>query len=112
MVTIYDGKIIGFLSADVDRATIRISNLFALNFTDDSEQFAACMAIMFKRWINEFTSICWTTIVGSMTEKVFDKIAEEFGGRIVGVKHRTGINLANEICDVKMYQVPGKRKIS
>jgi len=111
IVAIVGGKIVGFLAADISRATCHISQLYAINFTNNAEGFTECMAFLFKRWLKEFTSIVWTVVVGSRTERVYNKICKEFGGTIIGITKRTGINLSQEICDIKKYQVMGKKKI-
>jgi len=111
VVAMLEEKIVGFMRANYCRPTACVSNLYILNFTDNAEEFAACMALMFKKLIKENASVNWTCIVGSSTEKIYDKICKEFGGNIVGIQKGTAINLSKEIRDLKMYQVPGKKKI-
>lgn len=106
MASVKDDKVIGFLSAEINRNIYAVDTLGCAHFIEDSKNtFAADIVAFIKSLVYEhkFRKINWAVIKGNPVEKHYDRICKKMGGRIVGVK-RYDVFIRGEYYDRKMYE--------
>jgi hypothetical protein len=111
-VVLCEKEVVGYLSASINRETDSISQLFIVDFTDRSEEFAQAMSLFFHSFLLRFKKITFSVVVGNSTEKFYDKLVDfpEFNGRIVGV-FKNDVKLSDgKLYDQKWYEF-SKEKI-
>jgi hypothetical protein len=99
--------VIGYLSADIDRCSNKISNIGAVNFGNVNIIFAKD----FYQFISElftkhkFRKVEWYVVVGNPAERLYDKIIFKYGGRVIGVRRDSVITADGRIRDEKEYEL-------
>lgn len=51
------------------------------------------------------TKINFSILIGNKAEKLYDNFIKKFNGMAVGTYKNHATNLANEVCDVKLYEL-------
>jgi hypothetical protein len=108
------GNVIGYIAYDVDRNTRNVSGLSALNFSENKVVFGRdllqAMKDVFEKY--RFRKIEFSVICGNPIERSYDRLAEKFGGRIVGIKTDHCRLIDGKYYDLKLYEVmnPNRRK--
>lgn len=102
----YD-NILGFLRADIDRCSDKVSNIGVINFGDISYTFSKDLYIFLDSLFSKysFRKIEWTVLIGNPAEKMYDKLVKKYGGRIVGTREKSAMLENGEYCDVKIYEI-------
>ena len=102
-----EDNVIGYLAADIDRYTYKVSNIGAINFGDVSITFSMdlyqFLTELFTK--HKFRKIEWFVIVGNPAEKLYDKIIAKYGGRIIGIRREATITADGTIRDEKEYEI-------
>lgn len=102
-------KILGFLSASIDRKAHKIDQLYLRGFDTDSKNFTFMIDILnfTKNLFSEygFRKIEFSVVVGNPAEKYFDKLVKKNGGRIVGILKKSVRLMDGRLYDYKMYEI-------
>ena len=102
-------NIVGSITATHYLRTNKVSDFTMLNFLKKpSMTYAKDMYEFISTYIFEKLKVHkanWLTVIGSPYEKFSDKIAENLGGRVVGIYRDEMTNAAGELCDVKGYEL-------
>ena len=101
------GEVIGFFSYEINSSTRVADRFSAINFSNDKVTFGMDLRtviddvfVKFGFSVLEFEVIC-----GNPIEKAYDRIAKKMGGRILCTKAKRALDLAGNICDVKVYEI-------
>jgi len=107
MVSLDDGKVGGFFSANINRETDTAYNLNIINFNDRNPVFTADLFDFFILLFTQFgiERIVWDVIVGNPAESFYDRIAENYGGRVVGFFRNEARLYDGRLYDVKYYEM-------
>lgn len=109
VVSVRDGKVLGFFSAGIDRTSYNVSNFGVVNMsktpdptlTRDLFDFIDELFEVYK-----FGKIDFFCYVGNPAEKQYDKAIEKLGGRIVGIREKEQKLYDGTMADQKIYEIP------
>lgn len=82
-VSLVDGCVIGYLCCFVDRTTRSVADISIINFVDD-RRFAPDFLTFLKRLRARYRYLRWGAVQGHPSEGFYKRVAEKYGGRIVG----------------------------
>lgn len=87
-----DDRVLGFFRANISKESDKISSIGIINFYNRNIVFSRDMYNfligLFEKF--NFRKIEWTVVVGNdNAEKIYDKIINKYGGRIVGIKNKS-----------------------
>lgn len=104
------GKVIGMIGYKIDHEVGSATNFGAINFYEDAGSKLTfgrdiCQAIddiFCKFGMNrvEFNVVC-----GNPIEKSYDRMATEYGGRILCIRHDVAKDMAGNLHDDKAYEI-------
>lgn len=101
------GEIVGFVGYEINRANDYVRGLNIINFSDDKTLFGVesirLVRDIFDKY--QFRKLCFSVVVGNPIEKQYDKLVEEFGGRVVGIRKKHVRLINNHFYDVKEYEI-------
>jgi len=105
MVSTYNGKIIGKFdvlinlaaSAVLEVPVMALSEKYRYMFAKDYMQFI-------KYLMQKYRKISFFVIIGSPTEKTYDRLAKSLGWKIVGIMEKQVLNNTGEWNDIKYYE--------
>lgn len=100
-------EIIGFVGYEINRPNEYVTGLNIVNFSDDKALFGIeAMRIIrdiFDKY--HFRKLCFAVVIGNPIEKQYNKLVEDFGGCVVGIRKKH-IRLVDGLYyDVKEYEV-------
>ena len=106
-------KVIGYLAAEINRATRVVDSIRIMNFTKSNKYtFGRDIINFFKILLRDKCAvITYSTVVGNPIEETYDRITERFGGRIVGTFLRHTVLRDQKYYDRKYYQILPDNKI-
>lgn len=100
-------EVIGYFSGEIDRNPNLIAALGVINFgglsVTFSRDFYQFLTELFTK--HHFNKIEWLVIVGNPAEKMYDKICEKYGGRVIGVMRESARTFDGVMRDVKSYEL-------
>lgn len=100
-------NIIGYLTASICRPCNLVSGIGAINFCDlnltFSKDFYTFLMELFTK--HNFNKIEWSVVIGNPAEKMYDKIIDKYGGRVVGIRHESTVLQDGTYCDEKEYEL-------
>ncbi len=101
-------NILGFLKADINRATNNILNLGVVNFSEHksiifSKDFYVFLIDLFIKY--NFRKINFNVVIGNPIERMYDKYINKYGGRIVGIYKDETKLVDGTYCDSKVYEI-------
>lgn len=102
------GELLGFIRADLYREDRIVSNIVLLNMTKkpnvtfarDTYEF---LAELFDKY--SFHKIKFTVTIGNPAEKIYDKIIEQFNGRVAGIAKDEVMLYDYKYYDQKLYEI-------
>lgn len=101
------GKILGYLSYDIDRRTNSANGLCAINFETKSitfsKDFMRFLKDIFEKY--QFRKLSFGVFIGNPAEKMYDKYIQKFGGKVVGISKDETILTDGNFYDYKMYEI-------
>jgi hypothetical protein len=102
-----NGNVIGFLKANIERSTEKVSSLGVINFYDKNIVFSRDLYQFLVDLFNtyNFRKIEWTVVIGNKAEYMYDRIVNKYGGRVVGVKRCSTKLIDGKYYDVKLYEI-------
>lgn len=101
-----DGRVIGYINASIDREANNITQLGIISFEPgnlcarDIRAFAKGLFLKFR-----FNKVCFSAIVGSPVARTYDRLAANYGGRVVGVWRDETRLWDGLLYDVKLYEI-------
>jgi hypothetical protein len=100
-------KVIGYVSASLDRVSNVVTSIMFINFSSNSVVFVKDCWFFFDYLLTtmNFDKIKWSVIVGNPAEELYDRLCERFKGRIVGTFEKDCRLSDNKIYDVKHYEI-------
>lgn len=103
-----DDNVLGYFKASVDRGSMSITSVCAINFTEKvnmvfSKDLYGFLTDLFVKFC--FFKISWMVLVGNPAESMYDKIVSKYNGRIVGVRKQDVLLYTGERCDAKLYEI-------
>lgn len=100
-------NVIGYLTAYLERSMDKVTGIAAINFKDVnvtfSKDFYKFLTDLFD--IHKFNKIEWQVVIGNPAEKMYDKIINKYGGRVVGIEHESTKFDDGKYYDVKEYEI-------
>lgn len=110
MVSVKDGKVIGYFKVSIDRDTLIANNLLVMNFYDInytfSKDFKTFITDLFEKY--NFNKLTFNVVLGNKAEKMYDKYIELYGGRIVGTLNDDCKLFDGKLYDSKLYDITKK----
>jgi hypothetical protein len=101
-------NILGFFQASISRESDKISAIGIINFYDKNIIFSRDMYNFLVDLFDKFNfrKIEWTVVVGNDdAEKMYDRIINKYGGKIVGVKEKSTKLIDGLYYNVKLYEI-------
>lgn len=114
-VSVYSGRVIGYIGYDINRRTNNIDNLNAIHFDDDNESNNTFFGVTLMNVIKNifevfhFNKLNFSVLIGNPVEKSYDRLIEEFGGRIVGYREKHCKLYDGTYCDEKLYEITSEQ---
>lgn len=108
LVAIHNGRVQGYLKASINRLCQTVWNICICKFCDGHElEFAADLTKIMHFLQQHFRTIRWSTIVGSPTEAIYEKLALQLGGGCVA--RFTNYNRLRDgrLADARWFEIPG-----
>lgn len=107
-VSVNKDKIIGYINYNINRTAGVVYDLQIIHFgADNSYTFTkdilTAIDDIFEKY--KFNKIKFDVIVGNPIEPVYDRLMNEFGGRIVGINKKDIKLLDGNIYDIKHYEL-------
>ena len=103
------GDVLGFFECNLNRDTMTAYNVTAMRFAPGhGTEFAADMYrfvvdLLFKQYgINR---VVFNVIVGNPAERLYDRICERYGGRVIGTFTQEARLRDGRLYDVKYYEM-------
>lgn len=110
LVSVHNGKVMGYFSATIDRFTQSIDQIAMVKFCEGHElEMAADIAEIFGWLKRHFRHIRWTTSKGSTTEAFYHRVVKDQGGYVIGVIPEANLLRDGRIVDSVYFTVPGTR---
>jgi len=106
-VSTLNGEVIGYFNAKIDRDSLVVTNIGAVNFYDMNFVFAKDFAKFLRNLFDvfKFRKIRFTVNVGNPIEPTYDKLAIRYGGRIVGIWKAEDKLMDGTYSDRKLYEI-------
>ncbi len=100
-------KIIGFLSASIDRGDEVVRSLLVINFCEInyvfSKDFYTFLDDLFTKF--NFRKVKFSVVVGNPAEEMYDKYIKKYGGSVIGVAKKDVRLQDNKYYDCKLYEI-------
>lgn len=102
-----DGEVIGVIDYHIDRECDMATWFGAINFTDNKAIFGMDLAQVIDDIFCKFNmrKLEFAVIVGNPIEKSYDRMVEQYGGQITGIKHKHVKLLDGNYYDHKDYEI-------
>ena len=103
-----DNKVIGFLSAEINRVTKNMKFFGIMHFDETPDIVFSRDVISFLRELrdnylaNKFNFLAYK---GSPAQKLYDKFILKHGGRVVGIQLQDQILSDGKLYDSKLYEI-------
>jgi hypothetical protein len=106
-VSKYENTILGYFRAAINRNCWYVAGLNIINFYDKNYTFSKdCLefiSMLFTQF--NFYKINFCACVGSLAEKIDDKLVKMYGGKVAGYYVKDTKLWTGEYCDVKVYEI-------
>lgn len=106
-VSVYNGVVIGYISYEISREKNSAYDLNIINFSDNKVVFGKdlgqALKDIFERY--KFRKLNFSVLIGNPIEKSYDKMINQYGGRIVGTCKEEVKLIDGEYYDKKLYEI-------
>lgn len=101
-----EGNVIGYFSCYITRQARNIYDLSIIKF-EENNIFSIDLMRFFDLLLFErnFNKINFDVVIGNPIEKMYDKFAQRYGGRVVGFKEKETVLRDGRYYDLKMYEI-------
>ena len=106
LVSIYDGKIVGYIQYKNDRQSNNVSSFVIVGFENDARfirDIQQAVDDIFNRF--HFNKMHFSAIPENPAAKIYDKYIEKLGGRVVGIYEKEWKCSDNKFYDKKLYEI-------
>ena len=102
-----DGEVIGVINYHIDRECDMATWFGAINFTNNKMVFGKDLAQVIDDIFCKFNmrKLEFSVIVGNPIESNYDRMIQQYGGQITGVKHKHVKLLDGNYYDYKGYEI-------
>ena len=106
-VSLNDGKVIGYLSYNINQRTNSAEGMCAINFGGKSPTFSKDFMRFLKDIFEKyhFRKLSFGVYIGNPAERMYDRYINKFGGRIVGIEKKSTMLADGNFYDYKMYEI-------
>ena len=103
-----NGEIIGAIGYSINRPTESVCGLGILSFTDEptlefGKDVLQAIKDIFEKY--NFRKLSFCVVIGNPIEATYDRLCEQYGGRIVGIEKQETKLCDNKYYDVKRYEI-------
>jgi len=106
-VSLNDGKVIGYLSYNINQRTNSADGMCAINFGGKSltfsKDFMQFLKNIFRKY--HFRKLSFGVYIGNPAEIMYDRYIKKFGSRIVGVEKESNMLADGKFYDYKQYEI-------
>lgn len=95
----------GFFQAEINRTINAVEGIFIFSTYTNKLEFAKDLMMFFRGLLNDFDKINFYVIRGHYTEKHYDNLVQELGGRIIGTFYRDVKLMDGSFADKKYYEI-------
>lgn len=101
------GEVIGVIDYHVDRECDMATWFGAINFTDNKVTFGKDLAQVIDDIFCKFNmrKLEFCVIMGNPIEQTYDRMVEQYGGQITGIRHKCVRLLDGNYYDDKSYEI-------
>ncbi len=97
-------EINGYFCANISRSTNHVTNMQLIKFKDNiSHDLVRFLRNLFEKY--QFRKIEWFVVIGNPAEKMYDRIIDAWGGRVVGIFREHVRLIDNKLYDIKYYEI-------
>lgn len=102
-----DGEVIGVIDYHIDRECDMATWFGAINFSDNKIVFGKDLAQVIDDIFCKFNmrKLEFSVIMGNPIEKTYDRMVEQYGGHVTGIKHKHVKLLDGNYYDHKDYEI-------
>ena len=112
-VSIYEDKVIGYLSSSVNRTNNIIDSICLLSDTSgikNIKQFEKDIFDFFLILLRQYPTIQWVVVVNNPVKKKYEKFVNYVGGNIVGIHHKSA-KVDNELLDEELFEIISSKEV-
>ena len=101
------GKVIGYISYEINRTSDFANGFGAINFSDNKAVFGKDLVQVIDDIFCKFNmrKLQFCVVCGNPIEKNYDKLIKQYNGRIIGIRKQQVKLLDNKYYDDKMYEI-------
>lgn len=101
------GKVIGYIGYQINRANEVVECLNIINFTDNKVAFGMDVGQVLRDIFEKFyfRKVNFEVVIGNPIEKTYDRMIQRYGGRIVGIQKKQVKLIDGRFYDVKLYEI-------
>ena len=106
-VSLFNEKLIGYLSAYVDRTNNIISNLCLLSVASsfkEYKEFERDLLLFMENLLQNYTVIQWNVVYDNPVRKKYEKFCKVVGGNIVGIHHKSA-KIGLQMLDEELFEL-------
>ncbi|MDR2942452.1 MAG: hypothetical protein LBV17_07675 [Treponema sp.] len=105
MVSIHNGEVIGSIDLTVNLAASAVLEIPVMTFSEKNRYVFAKDIMTFIRYLmQKYRKMNFFVLIGSPTEKTYDRLAKILGWKIVGIMEKQVQNIYGEWNDIKYYE--------
>ena len=105
MVSTHNGEVIGSIDLLVNLAASEVVGISAMTLSSKHRYIFAKDVMTFIRYLmQKYRKLNLFVLIGSPTEKTYDRLAKILGWKIVGIMEKQVLNCYGEWNDIKYYE--------
>ena len=105
MVSTHNGKAIGSFDVLINLAASAVMEIPVKTLSENHRYYFAKDYLTFIRYLmQKYRKMSFFVLIGSPTEKTYDRLAKILGWKIVGIMEKQVLNVYGEWNDIKFYE--------
>jgi len=105
MVSTHNGEVIGSIDLIINIAASAVLEISVMTLSERHRYIFAKDVMTFTRYLmQKYRKISFFVLIGSPTEKTYDRLAKILNWKIVGVMEKQVLNTYGEWNDIKYYE--------
>jgi hypothetical protein len=107
-VSVHEEKVIGYINYDIERSHESVTNFLIMHFGNEYPYVFGKDVMIAVRDIFEkygLRKLAFGVVIGNPIEKTYDKLAQRYGGRIVGIYEKEKRLIDGQFYDFKTYEI-------
>jgi hypothetical protein len=115
LVSTVNGQVIGEMGYSIDGIVKKADGFYAAHFSKDNgfifmKDLIQCVKNIFEKY--GMNKLSWCVFVGNPAERIWDKLSNRYGGRIIGIREQDVCLNDGKLYDVKEYEIMSKNYFS